>query len=284
LKIKSVTIPDESKPFFELKLYLCIPYNILYITSNLQVSENLIIIPTYREKENIGQIIRAIFNQETDFDVLVIDDNSMDGTAEMVKSLSSEFPEKLHLIERSGKMGLGTAYITGFKYALSKNYKFIFEMDADFSHSPNDLVPLLNACKQDGIGMSVGSRYKKGVAIVNWPLGRLLLSYYASTYVRLITGMSIRDLTAGYVCYRREVLEKLNLDRIRMIGYGFQIEMKFKVWKLGYGIYEIPVIFINREQGTSKMSGGIFSEALFGVIRMKLSSLRKNYIKHIASK
>lgn len=247
------------------------------------MSENLIIIPTYREKENIGPIIREIFNQKEKFDILVIDDNSGDGTAEIVKKLITEYPGRLHLLERPGKMGLGTAYIAGFKYALGKGYNYIFEMDADFSHSPNDLGPLLRACQKDGIGMSVGSRYKKGVAIVNWPLGRLLLSYYASTYVRTVTGMSIRDLTAGFVCYKREVLEKLNLDRIRMIGYGFQIEMKFKVWKLGYVISEIPVIFINREQGTSKMSGGIFSEALFGVIRMKISSLRKNYIKHIAN-
>ncbi len=247
------------------------------------MSENLIIIPTYQEEENIHRIIKEVFSLQTDFDILVIDDNSKDKTASIVKNLQQEFSEKLFLMERPGKMGLGTAYIDGFKWTLERDYSFIFEMDADFSHSPTDLVPLLNACKKNGVGMTVGSRYKMGVAIVNWPLGRLLLSYYASTYVRLITGMSVRDLTAGFVCYRREVLEKLNLDRIRMIGYGFQIEMKFKVWKLGYSIFEIPVIFINRELGTSKMSGGIFSEALIGVVRMKLSSLRKNYRKHIAN-
>ena len=192
--------------------------------------------------------------------------------------------DKIFLIERPGKLGLGTAYISGFKWALERHYSYVFEMDADFSHNPNDLGPLLEECRKENVGMTVGSRYKNGVAIVNWPLGRLLLSYYASGYVRLVTGMSIRDLTAGFVCYKREVLERINLDKIRMIGYGFQIEMKFKIWKLGYNISEIPVIFINREMGTSKMSGGIFSEALFGVIRMKISSLRKNYVKHIANK
>ncbi len=247
------------------------------------MSTNLIIIPTYQEEENIKGIIIEVFSLEVDFDILVVDDNSQDKTAAIVKNLQQEFPEKLFLMERPGKLGLGTAYIDGFKWTLERDYEFIFEMDADFSHSPKDLIPLLSECEKDGVGMTVGSRYKSGVAIVNWPLGRLLLSYYASTYVRFITGMSVRDLTAGFVCYKREVLEKLNLDRIRMIGYGFQIEMKFKVWKLGYAISEIPVIFINRELGTSKMSGGIFSEALIGVIRMKLSSLRKNYQKHIAN-
>jgi len=246
------------------------------------VTDSLIIIPTYHEEENIECLLREICSLDEDFDILVIDDNSKDQTANIVKKLIQEYPNTIHLIERPGKLGLGTAYIAGFKWVLKKNYSYIFEMDADYSHSPKDLRPLLKACKIEGIGMSVGSRYKKGVAIVNWPLGRLLLSYYASTYVRFITGMSVRDLTAGFVCYRREVLEKLDLDKIRMIGYGFQIEMKFKVWKLGYSICEVPVIFINRELGTSKMSGGIFSEALLGVIHMKLSSLRKNYRKHIA--
>jgi len=246
------------------------------------VTDNLIIIPTYHEEENIERLIREICALKEDYDILVIDDNSKDQTAAIVKSLMKEYPHSLHLIERPGKLGLGTAYIAGFKWALNRNYSYIFEMDADYSHSPKDLFGLLEACKEEGTGMSVGSRYKKGVAIVNWPLGRLLLSYYASTYVRIITGMSVRDLTAGFVCYRREVLEMLDLNKIRMIGYGFQIEMKFKVWKLGYAISEVPVIFINRELGTSKMSGGIFSEALLGVIRMKLSSLRKNYRKHIA--
>jgi dolichol-phosphate mannosyltransferase len=247
------------------------------------MADNLIIIPTYQEEENIERIINTIMSLGEDFDILVIDDNSKDNTAAIVKNLIDKFPGNINLIERPGKLGLGTAYITGFKWALERDYSFIFEMDADFSHNPDDLIPLLDECRKDDVGMSVGSRYKKGVAIVNWPLGRLLLSYYASFYVRLITGMSIRDLTAGFVCYRRQVLEKLNLDKIRMIGYGFQIEMKFKIWKLGYTIAELPVIFINRELGTSKMSGGIFSEALFGVIRMKLSSLRKNYVNHIAN-
>jgi len=246
------------------------------------VTDSLIIIPTYQEEENIERLIREVCSLHEEYDILVIDDNSKDKTATIVKKLIKEFPDTLHLIERPGKLGLGTAYLAGFKWVLSKDYKFVFEMDADYSHSPKDLLPLHEACKKDGVGMSVGSRYKKGVAIVNWPLGRLLLSYYASTYVRMITRMSVRDLTAGFVCYRREVLEQLDLDKIRMIGYGFQIEMKFKIWKLGYSIYEVPVIFINRELGTSKMSGGIFSEALLGVIRMKLSSLRKNYRKHIA--
>lgn len=248
------------------------------------MSDNLIIIPTYQEAENIERLVDTIMQLEEDFHILVIDDNSKDNTAGIVKDLMKKYQDRLFLVERPGKLGLGTAYISGFRWALQRNYSYIFEMDADFSHNPNDLSPLLEACKQKDAGMSVGSRYKKGVAIVNWPLGRLLLSYYASGYVRLVTGMSIRDLTAGFVCYRREVLERINFDKIRMTGYGFQIEMKFKIWKLGYNIYEIPVIFINRELGTSKMSGGIFSEALFGVIRMKMSSLRKNYIKHIAVK
>jgi len=246
------------------------------------VTDTLIIIPTYQEEENIEHLIRTVFSLPEKFHILVVDDNSKDNTAGIVKKLIKEFPETLHIIERPGKLGLGTAYITGFKWALEKNYAYIFEMDADFSHNPNDLIAIRKACQEQNAGMAVGSRYKKGIAIVNWPIGRLLLSYYASAYVRLITGMSIRDLTAGFVCYKREVLEKLKLDKICMIGYGFQIEMKFKVWKMGYAINEVPVIFINRELGTSKMSGGIFSEAFIGVIRMKLSSLRKNYTKHIA--
>jgi len=246
------------------------------------VSDTLVIIPTYQEADNIGKLIRAIQNLEKDFDILVIDDNSPDQTASIVKQMQIEMPGRLFLIERSGKLGLGTAYITGFKWALEHHYEYVFEMDADFSHNPSDLTSIYIACKQNNAGMAIGSRYKKGVAIVNWPMGRLLLSYYASHYVRLVTRMSIRDATAGFVCMSRKLLQTLNLDRVRMKGYGFQIEMKFKTWKLGFPIIEVPVIFINREQGTSKMSGGIMSEAVIGVIRMKLSSLRKRYIKHIS--
>lgn len=246
------------------------------------MSNALIIIPTYNEQENIENLVRTIFSLEKEFDILVIDDNSPDKTSEIVENLIREFPGKIYLLQRPGKLGLGTAYITGFNWALQNHYAYIFEMDADFSHNPNDLVPLLEAVSKEGVGMAVGSRYKKGVSIVHWPMGRLLLSYYASMYVRTITGMSVRDATAGFVCYKRELLEKLKLDGINMKGYGFQIEMKFKAWKMGYEIEEVPVIFINRELGDSKMSGGIFSEAFMGVIRMKLSSLRRNYQEHIS--
>lgn len=218
----------------------------------------------------------------TRFDILVIDDHSPDQTASIVAELMREFPGQVYLMERPGKLGLGTAYIDGFRWALEHAYQFVFEMDADFSHNPNDLPKLLEACKEQQVGLVVGSRYSKGVSIVHWPIGRLLLSYYASVYVRTVTGMTVCDATAGFVCYRREVLEQLNLDKIRMKGYGFQIEMKFKTWKLGYLIKEVPVIFINRQLGDSKMSGGIFSEAFMGVIRMKISSLRSNYIQHIS--
>lgn len=246
-------------------------------------TDSLIIIPTYNESENIARVLEHIFQLPKAFHVLVIDDNSPDGTAEIVRNIASQNPYSLFLIRRPGKLGLGTAYLTGFKWALERSYHYIFEMDADFSHNPEDLIPLYEACLASGGGMSIGSRYKKGVAIVNWPIGRLLLSFYASLYVRTITGMGIRDATAGFVCYSRSLLQKLNLDRIRMKGYGFQIEMKFKTWKLGYPITEVPVIFINRENGTSKMSGGIMSEALMGVIRMKLSSMRPEYLKHISN-
>ncbi len=245
------------------------------------MTNKLIIIPTYREEENIRKLILAILNLNTTFDILVIDDNSPDQTASIVEDLIRQHPGRIYLLERPGKLGLGTAYIAGFQWALEYHYEFIFEMDADFSHNPNDLEPILEATQKPGVGMAVGSRYKNGVAIVNWPMGRLLLSFYASMYVRTVTGICVRDATAGFVCYKREVLEQLNLDRIRMKGYGFQIEMKFKTWKLGYQIDEVPVIFINRELGTSKMSGGIFSEAFLGVIRMKLSSLRRSYVDHI---
>jgi len=247
------------------------------------VPDTLIIIPTYQEAENIRNLLTIIYSLPKEFHVLIIDDHSPDQTAVIVKSMRLEYPGKLFLIERPGKLGLGTAYITGFKWALEHQYEYVFEMDADFSHNPNDLIPLYNACHNDQADMAIGSRYIKGVAIVNWPIGRLLLSYYASHYVRMITRMDIRDSTAGFVCMSSRFLLKLNLDKIRMKGYGFQIEMKFKAWKLGFKIVEVPIIFINRELGSSKMSGGIMSEALMGVIRMKTSSLRANYNKHISN-
>jgi len=245
-------------------------------------TDSLIIIPTYNEADNITRLINAIFVQPKYFHILVIDDHSTDGTTQQIKSLNHQYPDRLFLIQRPGKLGLGTAYLTGFRWALERNYQFIFEMDADFSHNPNDLIPLYEACNNQGGGLAIGSRYKKGVAIVNWPMSRLMLSFFASSYVRKVTGMGIRDATAGFVCYSRDLLERLNLDRIRMKGYGFQIEMKFKAWKLGFPIIEVPVIFINREYGTSKMSGGIMNEAAWGVIRMKISSLRRDYPKHIS--
>ncbi len=245
--------------------------------------DTLIIIPTYREAENIRNLLTIIYSLPKEFHVLIIDDNSPDLTAQIVKSLMQGYPDKLFLIERPGKLGLGTAYIAGFTWALAHNYEYIFEMDADFSHNPNDLIPLYEACKMDQADMAIGSRYKKGVAIVNWPIGRLLLSYYASHYVRLVTRMDIRDATAGFVCMSRKFLSTLNLSKIRMKGYGFQIEMKFKAWKLGFKIIEVPIIFINRELGSSKMSGGIMSEALMGVIRMKISSFRSQYNKYISN-
>jgi len=247
------------------------------------VPDTLIIIPTYREEENIRALLSIIYSLPKEFHVLIIDDNSPDQTAQIVKSLMKEHPGKLFIIERPGKLGLGTAYIAGFKWALEHNYDYVFEMDADFSHNPNDLIKMYTACVDNQADMVIGSRYKNGVAIVNWPIGRLLLSYYASHYVRLITRMDIRDATAGFVCMSRKFLRTLNLNRIRMKGYGFQIEMKFKAWKLGFKTIEVPIIFINRELGSSKMSGGIMSEALWGVIHMKISSLRANYNKHISN-
>jgi len=246
------------------------------------VTDTLIIIPTYQEAENIRQLILAVLALPKEFHLLIIDDHSPDHTAGIVRELQVDCPGRIFLLERTGKRGLGTAYILGFRWALERDYEYVFEMDADFSHNPNDLIPIYNACKTHNAGIAIGSRYKKGVAIVNWPMGRLMLSYYASLYVRTITRMNIRDATAGFVCLSRKFLQTLNLDRIRMKGYGFQIEMKFKAWKLGFPIVEVPVIFINREQGTSKMSGGIMSEALLGVIRMKISSFRKDYAKHIS--
>lgn len=234
--------------------------------------DNLVIIPTYKESENIDNLVRAIAALPYGFEVLVIDDNSPDGTAGIVKSLQGEFPW-LHLIEREGKMGLGTAYITGFRWALDRHYKYIYEMDADFSHDPPDLVRLYKACHEDNADVAIGSRYISGVNVVNWPLSRVLMSYCASIYVRIITGMKVKDTTAGFKCYKREVLENIKPELIRSVGYAFQIEMKFNAWKMGYRIVEIPIVFTDRKLGTSKMSGGIFNEALWGVLRMKLRSI-----------
>lgn len=240
-------------------------------------SDSVIIIPTYNEKENIEKMIRVLLSLEHSFDVLVVDDGSPDGTAAIVKGLMKEFPERVFIIERSGKLGLGTAYITGFKWALQQGYEYIFEMDADFSHNPDDVPLLYAACAKDGYDLSVGSRYVTGVNVVNWPMGRVLMSYFASKYVRFITGLPVYDTTAGFNCYRRRVLETIDLDSIRFKGYAFQIEMKFTTYKCGFKIKEVPVIFVNRVLGESKMSGGIFSEALFGVIKLKWSSLFKKY-------
>ena len=233
---------------------------------------NVVIIPTYREKENIEMLIKAISSLPVSFDILIIDDNSPDGTGEIVKNLIPSFPN-VHIIERPGKMGLGTAYNTGFQWALEKGYTYIYEMDADFSHDPNDLVRLYNACNKDGADVAIGSRYISGVNVVNWPLTRVLMSYFASVYVRLVTGMKIMDSTAGFICYKKEVLENIKPAHIKSRGYCFQIEMKFTAWKLGYKIMEIPIIFTDRKMGTSKMSGGIFNEAIWGVLRMKMRSL-----------
>ena len=237
----------------------------------------LIIIPTYNEKENIENIILEIFDLEESFNILIIDDGSPDGTAKIVKELQKKYSKSLFLIERSGKLGLGTAYIHGFKWALENNYEYIFEMDADFSHDPKDLPRLYDACHKNNGDLAIGSRYVKGVNIVNWPMSRLLMSFFASKYVKTITGMPIHDSTAGFKCYKRKVLEKINLDKIEFIGYAFQIEMKFKSWKYGFNIVEVPVIFTDRQEGNSKMSGGIFYEAFFGVIKMKLKSFFKNW-------
>ena len=242
----------------------------------------IVIIPTYNEKENIENIIRAVTALEEGFNVLVIDDGSPDGTADIVKRMmADEFKDRLFIVERSGKLGLGTAYIRGFQWAIENKYDFFFEMDADFSHAPSDLPRLLAACKDEGYDVAVGSRYVTGVNVVNWPMGRVLMSYFASKYVRMVTGIDVHDTTAGFVCYRREVLETLELDKIRFKGYAFQIEMKFTAYKCGFKIKEVPVIFVNRELGTSKMSGGIFSEALFGVMRLRWDGWFRNYPKKV---
>ncbi len=241
------------------------------------MSDSIVIIPTYNEKENIENIIRTVFSFEKNFHILIIEDNSPDGTADIVKNLQKEFSGSLHILERKGKLGLGTAYIAGFNWSLEQEYKYIFEMDADFSHPPEKLNDLYESCSKNGADMAIGSRYKSGVNVVNWPMGRVLMSYYASAYVRLITGMSIRDTTAGFACYTRKVLETIDLDNIKMVGYAFQIEMKFTTWKLGFNIEEIPIIFTDRTLGTSKMSGGIFSEAIMGVLKMKIKSWFTKY-------
>lgn len=241
------------------------------------MEKRVVLVPTYNESENIKRLITKVFSLPIDFELLIIDDNSPDGTAQIVKELQLNYPDKLHILERPGKMGLGTAYITGFKWALSNGYDYIFEMDADFSHNPEDLVALYEACAIKGADLAIGSRYKSGVNVVNWPMGRVLMSYYASKYVRFITGMDIKDTTAGFKCYKRKVLEKINLDKIKFKGYAFQIEMKFTAWKSGFKIEEVPIIFTDRKIGSSKMSGGIFNEALTGVILMKLNSYFKHY-------
>ncbi|MCK0124801.1 polyprenol monophosphomannose synthase [Gelidibacter sp. F2691] len=237
------------------------------------MKDAVVIIPTYNEIENIEAIIIAVFAQDKAFDVLVVDDNSPDLTAEKVESLQKEFPDRLFLLKRKTKTGLGTAYIDGFKWCLANDYEFIFEMDADFSHNPDDLVKLYNACATDGADVAIGSRYKTGVNVVNWPMNRILLSYFASKYVRFITQMDIQDTTAGFVCYKKKVLQTINLDAIKFVGYAFQIEMKFKAHLKGFNIVEVPVIFTDRAKGKSKMSSGIISEAIFGVINMKFKSL-----------
>ena len=239
-------------------------------------SDSIIIIPTYNEKENIEAIIRAINDLDRKFDILVIDDGSPDGTAAIVKELmKDEFAGKLHIIERSGKLGLGTAYITGFKWAIEQKYDYIFEMDADFSHAPADLPRLYAACHDEGYDVAVGSRYITGVNVVNWPIGRVLMSYYASAYVRTVLGIRLRDTTAGFVCWKREVLETISLDDVRFKGYAFQSEMKYTALRLGFKIKEVPVVFVNRELGTSKMSGGIFGEAFFGVMRLRFTKFKR---------
>ena len=239
------------------------------------MDRKLVIIPTSNEKENIEAIIRKVFSLDGEFHVLVIDDGSPDGTAGIVKGLQAEFPERLHLIERSGKLGLGTAYLTGFRWALDHGYDYIFEMDADFSHNPDDLLRLYLACTDGGADLAVGSRYCNGVSVVDWPMSRIIMSYFASTYVRSILRLKVFDTTAGFVCYSRRVLETMDLDGVRMKGYGFQIEMKYTAFRLGFRLKEVPIIFVNRQKGTSKMSSGIFGEAFWGVIRLRFRKFKR---------
>lgn len=237
------------------------------------MSKQIIIIPTYNEKENIEKIIRAIRSLEIDFHILVIDDGSPDGTAAIVKNLQSEFKDILYIIERKGKLGLGTAYITGFNWAIEHEYDYIFEMDADFSHNPTDLPRLYKACSENGADLAIGSRYCNGISVINWPIGRVIMSYYASTYVRKVLGMKVFDCTAGFKCYKKKVLETIDFNKIRMRGYGFQVEMKYNTYKLGFKIQEVPIIFIDRKEGTSKMSSGIFGEAFWGVLKMRFRKI-----------
>lgn len=241
------------------------------------MSDTLVIIPTYNEIDNIEDILRTVFGLKKSYHVLIVDDGSPDGTADVVKKLQNEFPEQLHLEERTGKLGLGTAYIHGFKWALTKSYNYVVEMDADFSHPPTSLIELYEACEHEGADLSVGSRYVSGVNVVNWPMSRVLMSYFASVYVRWVTRISVKDTTAGFVCYHRRVLERMNLDKINFVGYAFQIEMKFTAWKLGFKIKEVPIIFTDRKKGQSKMSSSIFKEAIFGVLFMKIKSWFKKY-------
>ena len=243
------------------------------------MSDALVIIPTYNEIENISNIIDAVISQPEIFDVLIIDDGSPDGTASVVREKMKQYDGRVFLEERKGKLGLGTAYIHGFKWAKRHGYEYVIEMDADFSHNPNDLPKLYKACKEDGADLSIGSRYISGVNVVNWPMGRVLMSYYASAYVRIVTGMNVRDTTAGFVCYKRCVLDTLDLDKIEFKGYAFQIEMKFKAYKHGFKIKEVPIIFVNRELGTSKMNSSIFGEAVFGVIKLRLRSMFTKYLQ-----
>lgn len=253
-----------------------------FVKNRVTVSNAIVIIPTYKERENIRAIIDTVFALPKDFHILIVDDNSPDGTGEIVEELQLNYntpsETKLHLLRRPGKLGLGTAYITGFKFAIEKGYDYILEMDADFSHDPKDLVNLYLSCSEHGNDVSIGSRYATGVNVVNWPIGRVLLSYFASSYVRLITSIPIRDTTAGFVCYRRKVLETIPLDHIKFVGYAFQIEMKFLAWKFGFKLVEVPIIFTDRTRGESKMSPGIFKEAFFGVLQMTIESWFKKYI------
>lgn len=246
-------------------------------------SDCVVIIPTYNERENIAAIIDAVMRQPHPMEALIIDDGSPDGTADIVKDKIRQFASRVHLVQREGKLGLGTAYIAGFKWATERGYEYIFEMDADFSHNPDDLMALYRACHDEGYDMAVGSRYITGVNVVNWPMGRVLMSYYASAYVRFVTRMKVRDTTAGFVCYTRRVLSTINLDKIHFKGYAFQIEMKFTAMKCGFTIKEIPIIFVNRVLGTSKMSSGIFGEAVFGVMRLKIGSWFKKYPRYVSN-
>ncbi len=244
------------------------------------MAKNLVIIPTYNEKENVEKMIRKVFSLDIPFHLLIVEDNSPDGTAEIVKRLMDEFPGQLHILERKGKLGLGTAYIAGFKWALEHGYGYIFEMDCDFSHNPDDLLRLHGALLGDA-DVAVGSRYITGINVVNWPLGRVLMSYFASKYVRIVTGLKAHDTTAGFVGYKKEVLKAIDWEKIKLIGYGFQIEMKFTAWKLGFNIQEVSIVFTDRQEGTSKMSGGIFNEALWGVLKMKIRSWFRKYEKAV---